>query len=180
MSLSPVKLAVLENLLLSNSPVKPAVIAAETGNRLNSTMMHLIWLVRAGFAAAPEKGRYVITGKGKEALGIPKATRETAMGILAQSHRGKAFQFYSDLDKPLNLYADGVKDFLEKIPKVTVQSLEFHLNRGDFENWFKNIGDVETPKKLALLKKKEVGGENLRSCLQEMIVSRYTELSMLI
>jgi len=180
MSLSPTKRVVLENLLLSGNPVKPAQIAKETGNKLNSTMMHLIWLVRVGFAVAPEKGQYTITDKGKKALGIPETTKEIAANILGQSQKEKAFHFYSDVENPLNLHADGIQDFLEKLPKVTVQSLEFHVNRGDFENWFDFIGDLELSKKIAILKNRKLVGEELRKRLQETIASRYAELSKLL
>lgn len=180
MSLSPVKRAVLESLLLSDNSVKPAQIATETGNQLNSTMMHLIWLVRVGYAVAPEKGQYRITDKGKKALGIPEINREVAMSILAQSQKEKAFHFYADVEKPLSLYAYGIKDFIEKIPKVPAQSLEFHLNRGDFENWFNCIGDIELATKLALLKEKKLVGEHLRKVLQEVVTNRCAELSRLL
>lgn len=179
MSLSPAKAVILENLLLNGNPVKPAQIAKETGNQLNSTMMHLIWLVRAGYAVAPEKGQYTIADKGKQVLGIPETTKDIAASILTKSQKEKAFHFYSDVGKPLNLYADGIRDFLEKLPRVTVQSLEFHLSRGDFENWFEGIGDIETSKKLALLKKKLVG-EQLRERLQEIVASRCAALSKLL
>ena len=180
MSLSPPKRAVLQSLLLSDNPIKPAQIATETGSQLNSTMMHLIWLVRVGYAVAPEKGQYRITDKGKKALGIPEITRETAVSILTQSQKEKAFHFYADVEKPLNLYAYGIKDFIEKTPRVPAQSLEFHLNRGDFENWFNCIGDIELAKKLALLKEKKLVGEQLRKVLQEAVASRCAELFRLL
>lgn len=180
MSLLPAKRAVLENLLLSDKPARPAQIAKDMGGRVNSTMMHLIWLVRAGYAVSPEKGLYAITDKGKRALGIPEITSEIAQNILAESYKEKAFHFYADIEKPLNLYAFGIRDFVEKIPKVDAQSLEFHLSRGDFEKWFECVGDVELSKKLAILKERKLPGEQLREVLQQILSSRCTELSRLL
>ena len=180
MSLLPAKRIVLEELFLRDKQLKPAQIAEETGNKLNSTMMHLIWLVRAGYVVAPEKGQYMITEEGRKVLGIPEVTREMATSILAQSQKDKAFQFYAGLDAPLNLFADGIQDFLDKIPEVPMQSLEFHLNREDFEKWFDCLGDVELSKKTAVLRDRKISGEQLREMLREMVASRYAALSKLL
>lgn len=180
MSLSPVKHAVLENLLLNDKQAKPAQIAKETGNQLNSTMMHLIWLVRVGYANSPEKGTYAITEKGKKALGIPEITRENAKAILSPMPSEKAFHFYVGMEKPLEIYASGIQDFLEKIQTIALESLEFHANRGDFENWFECIGDCEVAKKMALLNEKKLSGEPLRERLREIVANRCTMLSTLV
>ena len=180
MSLLPAKRLMLEDLFLNDKPMKPAQIAEETGNKLNSTMMHLIWLVRAGYVVVPEKGQYMITNEGKKALGIPEVTRETAISILLQPQRDKAFQFYASLDKPLSFFADGIQDFLEKIPQVPTQSLEFHLERGDFENWFDCLGDIELSKKTAILRDRKIAGERLREMLREIVTNRRATLSRLL
>ncbi len=179
MSLSPVKREVLENLFLNDKPAKPSQIAKETGNKLNATMMHLIWLVRAGYAISPEKGQYKITEKGKKLLGIPEVTGETAKRVLVQGQGEKAFHFYEDIEKPLNLYANGIQDFNDKILMASAGSLEFHLNRGDFEKWFEGIGDGELAKKVALLNQKKLVGEQLREKLHEIVASRCAVLSKL-
>ena len=93
MSLSPAKAVILENLLLNGNPVKPAQIAKETGNQLNSTMMHLIWLVRAGYAVAPGKGQYTIADKGKQVLGIPETTARVRV-CRARNDLNKEFRKY--------------------------------------------------------------------------------------
>ena len=42
-------------------------------------------------------------------------------------------------------------------------SLEFHLKRGDFEAWFKGLGDEELAKKIGITEKTESRlGEDLR------------------
>jgi hypothetical protein len=180
MSLLPAKRVVLESLLLSDGPLEAAQIAKDTGNKLNSTNLHLIWLVRAGYVVSPEKGKYMIADSGKKVLGIPEVTRETAMGLLAQSQKEMPFQFYEDLGKPLELYADGIKDFLEKIPRATTQSLEFHMGRGDFENWFDSLGDVEMSKKMGILRNKKLLGEQLRVTLYGIVERRCAALSKLL
>ncbi len=180
MSLLPAKRVVLETLLLDDKPLQAGQVAKETGIKLNSTNLHLIWLVRAGYVICPEKGRYIITDSGKKALGIPEATRELAVSLLEQSQKENAFHFYEDLGKPLDLYAYGLKDFTEKISQATTQSLEFHTNRGDFESWFESIGDIEMSKKIALLRNKKLFGEQLRVTLYETATNRCAALSKLL
>lgn len=177
MSLSPVKRKILENMLLNDKPARAAQIAKESGNEFPTAMMHLLDLTRKGFTSSPEKGQYVITEKGKKTLGINETTKENAKTILAHTPREKAFHFYTDLGKPLNIYAHSMKEFLEKIQKVNAESLEFHVCRGDFENWFTSLGDEELTKKMALLKEKKLCGEELRQKLCIIVENRCTALS---
>jgi hypothetical protein len=79
--------------------------------------------------------------------------------------------------KPSSFYAYGLQDFCDKIQKVNVESLEFHMNRGDFENWFTCLGDIELAKKLELLNVKNLCGEELRQKLHTIVENRCTALS---
>jgi hypothetical protein len=177
MDLSPVKREILEALLMHDKPVKAAQVAKETAKDPKVAQMHLIGLTRMGYANSPEKGSYVITEEGKKALGLPEVTKEKALSILAQTPREKAFHFYAGIGKPLNLYAYDLLEFCDKIAKVSVDPVEFHVNRGDFEAWFVCLGDAELAKKTALLKEKKVVGEELRRRLREIVEERCLVLS---
>ena len=179
MSLSPIKREILETMLLNDKPAKAAQIAKDIGKEFPSVMMHLIGLTRMGYANSPEKGQYTITEKGKKALGIPEINKENASAILSHSPRDKAFHFYAGIGKPLNLYAQGIQDFCDKILKVNVDTIEFHVTRGDFEAWFAGLGDAELAKKTALLKEKKMAGEELRRKLHEIIENRCIVLAKL-
>ncbi len=52
-------------------------------------MMHLLGLIKMGYVNSPEKGQYIITEKGKRALGIPEVTKEKAAAILPMQHMTK-------------------------------------------------------------------------------------------
>lgn len=82
MTLPPKKIEILETLLIQEQPVKAPQIAKEMGTAFRPVMMHLLGLVRIGFAVSPEKSYYAITEKGKEALGLPKINKENAKAIL--------------------------------------------------------------------------------------------------
>ncbi len=179
MSLSPVKQGILEAMLLHEKPLRAMEIAKETKKEFPPVMMHLLGLARMGYVSSPEKGLYVITEKGKEALGLPEINKEKATAILAYAPHDKSFEFYADVGKPLNLHAHNLRDFVNKVEKADVASIEFHTKRGDFEVWFTGLGDVELAKKAALLKQGNVVGEDLRVQLHEIVKQRYIALAKL-
>lgn len=177
MSLSAVKQEILESMLLQEKPMKALEIAKIAKKEFPPTMMHLLGLTRMGYVISPEKGQYIITVKGKEALGVPETNKEKATAILAYSPHDKAFHFYCDVGKPLNLHAHNLRDFANKIEKVDATSAVFHINRGDFEAWFIALGDAELSKKIALLKQRSAVGEDLRRQLHEIVMQRYVALA---
>ena len=179
MSLSSARSKILENMLLNEKQATVRDIANEVGSEFKPANMHLIGLAKAGYAVSPSKGFYVITQKGKEALGIPEVTKECAQQLLATTSQERAFHFYVDVDKPLNLYARGLREFAETLAKVESASLEFHVCRGDFERWFTSLGDAELSKKMALLQAKGLTGEQLRAKLREIVDSHCSALSLL-
>lgn len=179
MSLSPIKQEILETMLLHEKPMKAMEIAKETKKDFKPVMMHLLGLVRIGYVSSPEKGQYIITEKGKEALGIPETNKEKATAILTYSPHDKTFNFYADVGKPLNLHAHNLRDFANKLERADITSIDFHTKRGDFEAWFNGLGDVELAKKVALLKQRNVVGEDLRRQLHEIVEQRYTALAKL-
>jgi DNA-binding transcriptional ArsR family regulator len=180
MSLSPTKYAILETMLLLDKPARATNIAKKTGKEFPSVMMHIIGLTRMGYTKSPEKGQYMITEKGKKALGIPEINRENAKTILADVSNDKLFHFYADIGKPLNLQVHSLQDFRDKILKVDANSIDFHMNRGDFEAWFACLGDMELAKKTALLKEKKVAGEELRSILHDIVENRCVALARVV
>lgn len=179
MSLSPIKQEILETMLLNEKPVRAMEIAKETKKEFPQIMMHLLGLVRMGDVTSPEKSLYVISAKGKQALGLPQTNKEKAIAILAYAPHEKAFEFYSDIDQPLHLHAHSLRDFANKIEKANIASIEFHTKRDDFSAWFKGLGDEELAKKTELLKKKNLGGEELSKQLHEIVEQRYIELAEL-
>ncbi len=179
MSLSSIKLEILESMLLNDKPQKASDIAKDTKKEFQPVNMHLLGLIKMGYASLPEKGMYAITVKGKKALGIPEITKEKAAAIIAYAPHDKAFNFYVTIGKPLNLQAHSLKDFANKLDRADIASVDFHIQRGDFEAWFRGLGDEELAKKTALLKKRNVAGEDLRKKLREIVEQRYVELAKL-
>jgi len=180
MSLSPIKKEILETLLRINKAMKATDVAKESGKDFKPTMMHILGLVRMGYVSTPEKGLYAITPKGKEALQMPDLSKEKAEAILSYAPHDKAFHFFAGVGRPLNLHAHGIRDFAIKVEKADSESVLFHMNRGDFEAWFIGMGDADLAKKVAALKEKNLGAEDLRSQIHETVEQRYIELAKLV
>ncbi len=179
MSLSPLKLEILETMLLNGKPLKAVQIATENKKEFSPTMMHLLGLTRMGYVNSPEKGLYQISEKGKKALKIEPVSKEDAKAILAYAPHDKSFEFYNGLGSPLHVHAHSISDFTNKISRVDLKSIEFHFERGDFEAWFKSLGDDELAKKAAILKAKKLTGEDLRIKLHGLVEQRCQELMAL-
>ncbi len=179
MSLSPVKQEILESMFLCEKPQRAMEIAKAAHKEFQPVMMHLLGLQRMGFISSPQKGLYVITAQGKRILGIPETTKEKAADILVYAPHDRAFHFYATVDKPLSMHAHNLRDFAVKIEKADPASVEFHIKRGDFEAWFRGLGDEELAKKMALLRQQNLKGEELRELLHEIVEHRYHELAEL-
>ena len=108
-------------------------------------------------------GGFGLTEKGKNAL---KAY------VLVSSELG--FNFYVDVDKPLGFSAQSIGEFYRLIKQVCSDSVEFHLFRGDFENWLTDVcKDFELAQAFAALKTDGLRGEDLRKALLKAMDSKY-------
>jgi len=179
MSLSPIKLEILESMLLFDKPQRAMDIAKDAHKEFQPVMMHLLGLQRMGYISSPAKGLYSITAAGKKALGLPEITKEKATSILAYAPHDRAFHFYATVGQPLSLHAHNLRDFAAKLDKADPISIDFHLKRGDFENWFKGLGDEELAKKTALLKARNLPDDQTRKLFDEIVDQRYHELAKL-
>jgi len=69
--------------------------------------------------------------------------------ILRAVNDQEAFYFYENIGKPLGESAKSLSDLLEKVKSVKLESLVFHLQRKDFQNWIKKtIGDTKLATRL--------------------------------
>jgi DNA-binding transcriptional ArsR family regulator len=179
MSVSPVKRLIVETMWMLDRPVKATDISKDTGVSFPSIMMHMIGLTRMGYLTQPEKGYYTLTENGKKILGLPETNKEKAEEILAYLPVEKSFHFYADLGKPLGMHAASLQDFFDKIQKIDLSSIEFHVQRGDFEAWFAALGDAELARKMLLIREQKMSGEALRQKLCETVKNRYETLAKL-
>jgi predicted transcriptional regulator len=179
MSLSSNEIEILETMLLNSKPMKASQIAVENNKELQVTVMHLTDLINRGYVSSLQKELYHLTDEGKKTIGIQLNIKENAKKIMAYAPHDKAFNFYAEADKPLHLHAHSLQDFLNKLSKIDLKSIEFHMDKGDFETWFKCLGDQELAKKTAIIKERKNIGESLRQLFHDTVAQHYQGLMQL-
>jgi len=136
--------------------------ARMVGLNPNQTIEHMQELVKAGLVRKAGSG-YGITEKGRVTL---KAFTPVP--------RDMEFQFYTEIGQPTGFAAKSLKDFYEIVKQVAIDSLEFHLYRGDFENWLKTVlKNALFAGEFAKMRKAELKGENLRKEIIKASEARY-------
>jgi hypothetical protein len=179
MSAGKIRGKILGALWATGKPMTLQGIAEKLELNSSSTMGYLLGLIKAKYVSVPQKHYYTITNLGKRALGLPKVDTKLASSILSPVSLEKAFHFYYDLNQYSGVHADSLKDFIDKIQKVDLKSIEFHIPRKDFELWIRSIGDLELSKKLELIRMSPLSGERLRKEVVETVKSRCDELAKL-
>ena len=136
--------------------------AQMVGLNPSQTVERMQDLANSGFIRKLSGG-YGITEKGKAVL---KA--------ITPVPKDKAFHFYTGFAQPTGFSAESLKDFYEIVKRVAGESLDFHLYRGDFENWINNTPkDSVLADELANLKIEMLKGEELRQEILKAIAARY-------
>jgi alpha-amylase len=92
--------------------------------------------------------------------------------------REKAFYFFTSIGNYTGESATSLKEFMEKINRVNVKSLEFHLYRGDFEKWITEVlQDEELAVEVRKLQKFNLTGDALRNQLYVTVSRRLKRLT---
>jgi predicted transcriptional regulator len=128
----------------------------------NQAIEQIHELAKEGFLAKSGKG-YCLNEKGVNALKINQP-------VAAE----KNFNFYVGMDKPLGFSAHTIEEFYRSIKQVCSDALEFHVYRGDFENWARDVLlDAELATEVGKLRTTELHGEDLRKALLNAIDAKY-------
>jgi len=179
MSGNQVRRKILEVLWATGKPMSLGEIAQKIGIDASSTMGYLLGLIKTKYVSVPQKHYYAITDLGKQALGLPKFDKKLALSILSSVPFEKAFHFHAGINQYLGVYANSLNDFCDKIQKIDLKSIEFHVPRRDFELWLRGLGDQELAKRMESIRGMGLSGENLRKKVYETVKSRCEELAEL-
>lgn len=179
MSASKFRGKILMEMWAVGKPMTTQELAEKTGLTPSSTMGYLLGLIKAKYVSVPQTHYYAITNLGKQALRLPKLDQKLASNILRTVPAEKAFFFYYGINQYSDICADSLQAFVDKLQKIDLKSIEFHVPRKDFELWIRSLGDLELAKKLELLRMKNLSGDRLRKELCETVNSRCQELSKL-
>jgi len=94
----------------------------------------------------------------------PEADTETVRALRTVKDQ-EAFYFYEAVGKPTGELARNLSDFLNKVKAVKSESLVFHLQRGDFQNWVANtLGDSKLGKELAKISSTDDNSIRMNVC----------------
>ena len=97
---------------------------------------------------------------------------------LEKNRQVAPFHFYVDIGKYAGLSAASYEDFLRTIKQVKVESLNFHLERGDFEKWARDVlKDEKLTEEITKIRNRKLRGLTLRNCLHRTVSNRLKELT---
>ena len=98
-----------------------------------------------------------------------------AMKVLRTLGDREAFYFYEAVGKPTGQSAKDLSGFLENVKSVKPESLMFHLQRNDFQNWVeKSLGDSKLARKLGMVASSK--SEDARMNICRAVENRIREL----
>jgi hypothetical protein len=105
----------------------------------------------------------------------PKAKKKTA-NPLRTLRNEEAFYFYEDLGRPTGKSANSLADFQEKLESIKTESVLFHLQRKDFQNWIeKTLGDQKLARKIEKIPLSN--DESLKIKVRKAVGNRIKELT---
>lgn len=98
--------------------------------------------------------------------------------ILRTLSRNNAFYFFTSVGNYTGHIAFSLGEFVQKINEVKIESLEFHLYRGDFEKWIDEVlEDNILAKRIRAVKLLEPIGNSLRDQLFFAVSKRLEEFN---
>jgi hypothetical protein len=98
-----------------------------------------------------------------------------AVRILRKVGDEEAFHFYAGVGQPTGDKATSLLDLLQKTKTVMLESLVFHLQRKDFQNWLeKTVGDMKLARKISRMRVSQ--DDKIRGEIGAIIENRLKEL----
>jgi len=89
----------------------------------------------------------------------------------------RGFHFFTDVGKYTGETAVNLFSFYEELRTIEPQSVKFHFQRGDFQNWIKDtLGDTELAQRIDKIN----GGlaiEDIKKALRKIVMDRLEELT---
>jgi hypothetical protein len=109
-----------------------------------------------------------VTGKKNE--------KAEAMKTLSNVNPENAFLFSTSEGSYTGKSAQNLYNLCDVLKTIDLRSVEFHLRRGDFENWIKYLGDDTLALQLTEIRNMPFDGERTRVRIVEAISKRIEKL----
>ena len=101
------------------------------------------------------------------------------MKIMSSVPHDKGFHFFTDLDRNTGETATSLVTFAQKLESINADSLKFHLQRKDFQNWIKTtVGDDVLAERINHINM-QLPVEDLRNELVQTVQNRISYLKLL-
>lgn len=101
--------------------------------------------------------------------------------LLAPLPSNKQFYFHTDGQAPAIRPAASLWEFRQALPKLSLKTIKFHLERHDFEKWLSEVmHDDELARQVRKLASRTISDEQLPNALFETVANRFDELESLI
>ena len=119
----------------------------------------------------PPRNRKKSKGRNTQNTGI----HIEAVKVLRTVGDQEAFYFYEAVGKPTGEVARNLSDFVDRVNSVKSESLMFHLQRKDFQNWVgKILGDSKLAEELERISPSN--SDDVRTKIHETVENRMREL----
>jgi hypothetical protein len=105
-----------------------------------------------------------------------KVGRNEATNILRTVTPDKDFNFYRDYGQPLGVTSRSLDELAATVKTIEPSSVKFHVEEGDFENWFTMLGDESLAGQVAALRGKTISPDKLREKVSSMVSKRVGQL----
>ncbi len=163
------RLKILRTMSIATGKVDLNGFSGMVGMSRGRTLGFLQGLVKMGLIKKAEGG-YSLASEGRIAL------KE-----LSPVPQENTFFFNVAVGQHTGFSARSFQEFLEILGKVDVGSLEFHVSRGDFENWLVVVfGDTELANAFKKAGESKLSGANLRKVLQAATAARFGKFEKLL
>ena len=99
--------------------------------------------------------------------------------ILSTVPQDKGFHFFTDLGCSTGETATRLDTFAEKLETISADSVQFHFQRNDFQNWIQTtVGDGVLAERINSISR-QLPVEDLRNEIVETVQKRISQLKLL-
>ena len=99
--------------------------------------------------------------------------------ILSTVPHDKGFHFFTDLGRSTGETATSLETFAQKLERINADSVKFHFQRSDFQNWIRTtVGDGVLAERINHVSG-QITVEDLRNELVKTVQKRISQLRLL-
>lgn len=104
-----------------------------------------------------------------------------AKWILRRLPTDKGFTFFYEFARPTNVTTYDLFEFVGALKNVPVQSLQYHMERGDFERWLSQVlGDKKLAERIKSVAEEKLIGKTLQKELVTVVEVRVKQLEAIV